>query len=357
MSAVSTIYYVGASYYTNFPFALPDQFPNPDLRWEKTGMLNVGVDFAMKNNILSGSIEYYRKKGKDLLGKSTADYTAVPNSSIIKNVANMLGNGLEMNLNARIIDKIFKWNTTLIYSYKTNKVTRYYLSSQNGFNYVNSGGVISPIEGKPLYSIISYKWGGLDPQTGDPQGFMGKQISKDYSYLLYDSLKNLVLSGPATPTSYGYFNNSFSWKRLSLTSCISYKFGYFFRKQSISYSDLAYNWKGTDDFSKRWQKPGDEIKTMVPSLIYPLDDSRDAFYSNSETLVKRADNIRFEYINLGYSFNNKFSQKLHLSSLTVYTIIDNLGIIWKANHENIDPDYSQEVPPSKSITFGLKVIF
>jgi TonB-linked SusC/RagA family outer membrane protein len=355
-SAVPTIYYVAPSLYTNFIYAVPDQFANPDLRWEKTAMLNVGIDFSLRNNILSGSIEYYQKKGKDLLGNSPADYTAVPTQSLTKNVANMRGNGWEANLNAKVFDGVFKWTAGLIFSYRKTEVTKYYLSSQSGIDYINTGSSISPIEGNALYSVINYRSIGLDHATGDPQGIYQKQISKDYGSLIYDSVKNLVCSGPSTPSVYGYFNNSFSFKGFTLTPCVSYKFGYYFQRQAVRYADMAGNWRGITDYSKRWKKPGDEVFTDIPSLIYPLNSYRDLFYSNSEALVRKADNIRLEYVNLSYSCNTRIG-KSEPTALQIYAVASNLGILWKADKEDPDPEHNGTFRPSKNLTIGLKIIF
>lgn len=356
-SAVTTVSVGHTARYTNLPDGYISQYDNPSLRWEKVGMLNIGIDFSTRENILQGSIEYYHKKGLDLFGPAPVDYTAIPVATLMKNVANMAGNGMEVTLNANIINKSFKWTSSLIFSSNKTKITKYFLTSVTASNFVSGGSVIDPIQGKPVYSIMSYKWAGLDPQTGNPQGILNGKTSEDYTSLYYDSVQNLVYSGPAIPTIFGYFNNTFSWKGLSITPCISYKFGYYFRKQSISYSDLYTSWAANSDFAKRWQKPGDEKTTYVPSMIYPAVSKRDGFYDNSEVLVRKADNIRLEYVNITYNIKAAALRKSFFNEFQVYMIASNLGILWRANKEGLDPDYDNSVPPSKMITLGVRTSF
>ena len=76
----------------------------------------------------------------------------------------------------------------------------------SGFIYRPGYGTgISPIVGKPLYSILSYNMAGLDTQTGDPLGYLNKQISKDYNSIVNSvtSVDSLHYNGPATPRFYG----------------------------------------------------------------------------------------------------------------------------------------------------------
>lgn len=355
-SAVTTIKLGYSGRYTNLPAAVIYQYENPSLRWEKVGMFNVAFDFSFYKNIITGSIAYYKKNGMDLLGPAPVDYTTLPVSTITKNVANMKGSGIDANLHIQILNKSFKWSSNIIFSQKKTEITKYFLSNVDASNFVSSGKLINPIQGKPVYSILSYKWMGLDPETGDPQGILNGKLSKDYTSLYYDSVQNLVYSGPATPAIYGYFNNTFSWKGLSITPCISYRLGYYFRKQSISYSDLFSSWRSNSDFSKRWQQPGDEKNTNVPSMVYPTSSLRDGFYNNSEVLVRKAGNIRLDYIRIAYDIKPEIGQSV-FRKLQFYAIASNLGILWRANNEGLDPDYDNEVPPSKSITFGVRASF
>src|SRR5690606_19876360 len=113
-----------------FPYALVSGVANQDLRWEKISMFNIGADFNSRNDIVSGSIEYYVKKGSDLYGPTNFDYTAYGVSNqVVKNVANMMGKGWEITLRTRNTNGQFKWNTNLVFNYVTNKTTAYHITT------------------------------------------------------------------------------------------------------------------------------------------------------------------------------------------------------------------------------------
>src|SRR3546814_5525118 len=79
---------------------------------------------------ISGSIEYYHKKGSDLLGFAPVDPTTGI-TSFKGNVANMVGEGVDLILNTRNVKGDFNWNTNLLFSFTTDKVTKYLQSQPN----------------------------------------------------------------------------------------------------------------------------------------------------------------------------------------------------------------------------------
>ena len=361
MVAVTTIAALGTSQYTNSPMARFDNYYNPNLRWETIRMLNVGADFATKNNRITGSIEYFQKKGENLFGQVPLDYT-IGISSLIWNVAGMKGNGLDINLRTININKGIKWQTMLNFSTYHDKVTKYYQSNTLGQQFVGSTVLISGVEGLPVYSMFGYKWAGLDAKTGDPQGYLDGKISKDYGKIVGvgTDVKDLQYFGSAIPTVYGSMTNSLSYKRFALDFGLSYKFGYYFRKPSIKYTSLFKDWIGHSDYALRWQKPGDELFTNVPSNQYKTDSNRDNFYAGSSVLVEKGDHIRLQYINVSYDLSQQQWTSLPLRNLQLYANISNLGILWRANKNNIDPDYNlgiNAVKPPLYFTFGLKAKF
>jgi hypothetical protein len=99
---------------------------------------------------------------------------------------------------------------------------------------------ILPVKGRSPYGIYSFPWGGLDPVNGDPRGYLGKQLSKDYIAIINQSIDtaNLKYHGPGLPSHFGFLNNTFSYRGFSISTSISFKFGYYFRKNSISYTKL-----------------------------------------------------------------------------------------------------------------------
>lgn len=362
MTGVTTIRYSTVSPFTLSPYAQVDRYANPELSWEKVSILNVAVDFRTKNNRISGSIEYFKKKATDLFGTSPIDYTTGIGNTIIKNVASMAGNGADLQLTTLNLVKTFKWSSDLNLSLYKDKVTDYYLSSMQGSNFVSSYAQpnIAGITGKPVYSIFSYKGAGLDPATGNPQGFLNGQISNNYTSITGNAttIDDLIYNGPALPTLFGSAGNTFSWNNLSLTARITYKFGYFFRRESIYYTSL-FSGSGHSDYSLRWQKPGDEANTSVPSMVYPSPANRDAFYNGSEIMVEKGDHIRLQYITASYDLHKESFRRLPFNMLQIYTNASELGVLWTANKKGIDPEYRRfsNLVPSKTISFGLRGTF
>jgi len=358
-SAVTTIGIAGPVIYTNFIGAAVSQFGNPDLKWERVKMINMGLDFQLKNGIVTGSIEYYLKKGFDLFGLTPIDYTSgLGTTTIVKNVANMTGNGLDVSLNAKILNRKIVWQQSFNLSLAQNKVSKYFQQSYRAGDYVNEGSTIAPLEGKPVYSILSFRWMGLDPSTGDPQGFYNKQVSKSYGDIVNDSVASLIYNGSAIPTAFGNFSNTVSWKNLSLTFNITYKFGYYFRRESLNYDALFNSGVGHSDYSLRWKNPGDEKVTDVPSFIYPNNSQRDYFYSYSEALITKGDHIRLQFVNLSYDINKSMWKSLPFDRLRLTINASNLGVIWRSNKYDLDPDYIGSVlPPGKAFNVGLNATF
>ena len=360
-AAVTTISFASNSPFTGSPRAIFDQYANPELKWETAKIWNTGLDFSTKGNRLNGSLEYYRKAGDDLFGLSPIDYTSGIGFSVIKNVAAMKGSGIDLMVNAKIIDKKFKWESQINYSTYKDEVTDYYLESINGASFTSPQAQISGIVGKPVYSIFSFRSAGLDPQTGDPRGFLNGTISKDYNALYQNAqLKDLVYEGSALPTTFGSVGNTFSYQNFSLTVRLTYKLGYFFKRESISYTNLFDRGLGNPDYSKRWQQIGDENSTTVPSLVYPANSLRDAFYEGSESLTEKGDHLRLQYITTTYNLPKSVLNNWKLSSLQLYVNVNQLGLLWRANQSGIDPDYEfnrTTLPPTKTIAFGLRAGF
>ena len=367
VSAFTTLRQTTNSIYSGNPFALISNPGNPELRWEKIRIINMALEFSLRNQILSGGIEFYFKKGIDLFGNSPLPPSTGLTNYTGNNAATK-GHGIDITLNAKIInDVVFKWKAYFLLSYSFDKVTSYNVKATPGSYFVsgegNRGSYI-PLAGKPLFAVYSYRWAGLDPNTGDPQGYLNGQISKNYAAIISSmTVDSMKYHGPARPTYYGSFRNVFSFKRISVSANIIYKLNYYFRRSSISYSGLYTNWTGHRDFANRWQKPGDESITNVPSIQYPpLNNSRETFYAYSESLVQKGDHIRLQDVQINYDLNNTNWLKSAIR-FQLYCYINNIGIIWRANKESLDPDvymlgnYSQAYPQPRTISFGIKATF
>lgn len=356
LSAFTTINYFTNAMFTTLPYARVNNPPNPELRWEKQSLLNIGVDFNTKDKRIEGSIDFYTKNGEDLIGNSPVEQTTGVQSlqgtfSYRGNVAAMSGKGIELALNTINIKGIVNWKTNFLFNYNATKVTRYTRTDLNAGAYLGLGLTVNPIVGKPLYTIYSYQWAGLDPNKGDPLGFIDGQSSKDYTALVNVTVDKLKYHGSAIPTIFGALRNEWEYKNIALSCNITYKFGYYFKRSSVNYTSLLNNWRGHSDYANRWQKPGDELSTNVPSMIYPNPSvNRDNFYNSSSVLVEKGDHIRLQDIALSWNFKK--------SQIRIYAYINNIGILWKANKQDLDPDYFDSgFPLPTTYSLGFKTNF
>jgi TonB-dependent starch-binding outer membrane protein SusC len=356
------------NYNTNFDLntvsAWVSQPNNPRLKWEKSRQYNIALNFSIPHQRVSGNIEYYQKKGTDLYGETPYDYTVFGlTNSITQNVANLKTTGVDISLDIKVIDsRKLKWTTSLLYNYNANVTTKYNVPvATDGTMLIGSdGNSMLPVVGKPLYALIAYRWAGLDAK-GNPQGYLDGKPSTEYERMMGPSniyREQIVYMGPAAPTQFGSFANRISWKGLNLSVLISYKLGYYFLRPAFQEISFVNQGIGLIDYQQRWQKPGDERITTVPSFVYPytpgMDFSlRDRFYKSAEINVPKADNIRVQYINASYDFPK--TGKGLIRNLNVYGNIANLGFLWKATKEKIDPDNPTGYRTPKSFTIGLRI--
>jgi TonB-linked SusC/RagA family outer membrane protein len=361
-TAVTTLYNMGNSSYTLLPFYGFDQYANPSLKWETVKQVNAAADFNMLNGRLGGSVDLYWKKGTDLYGSIPIDYTTGVGLTVKRNVATIKGKGIDIVLRSLNTSGPVRWETDVNFSYHKDQIEDYYITSLQGSNFMLSGGTrISGLKGNAIYAVYSYKWAGLEAETGLPQGYLNGTISKDYNAITgaATTVKDLNYHGSAIPVYYGSAGNTLSWKQFSVTARVLFKLDYYLKRAGMDYSNLFSSWAGHSDYAKRWQQPGDEKKTAVPALVYPLPGGMNAFYTNAEPLVIKGDHIRLQYVTVNYILNKVSNPKLPLKTINFYLNVNNLGIIWKANKEHIDPDYAgiNTLLPPKTFTAGIKAIF
>ncbi len=343
----------------NLPGARVASPANPNLRWERVKMWNIGADFQFSNSFIGGSIEYYKKHSIDLINSAELDPTTGFLSQRI-NSASMVGNGIDIVLNSlNFNSKSFKWRSTLLFSTVSYKVTEN-LNPPGTNGLTHDGSYVYPTIGYNPFTIFSNRWGGLDPQTGDPLGYLNGTLSKDYNMLRNQPLSEQVVHGSALPQVFGNFRNTIEFKGFSLALNMVYKLGHYFRKPTTVYNSLFQNNKGYSDFDQRWRVPGDEKNTNVPALIYPAISNRDAFYERASINTEKADFIKIDEIYFGYDFKkiNSISSKSWLKSTQVYFLINRLNLfIWRANKLGIDPEVIYGVRSPIRISSGVRMSF
>lgn len=348
----TTLTYLPNAQYTGAPYALIANLPNLDLKWEDVRMTNMSLEFSLWNRKLFGSLEYFNKLSTDLISGNPIDPTT-GFIAVNRNVAELKGRGIDLSLSSQVKKGNWSWNGSLSLSYVKDIVTKFYGNIGATSTYVTgSGSKLTPLKDKTFYPVFSYRFAGLDPTNGDPQGYYKDEISKNYSQMMRDSLQYLKYHGSGLSPYHGMLRNTLSYKNLELSFNIAFKFGHYFQKQSIGYSGLFNNWASHSDYYDRWQKPGDEENTTVPSIVYPADANRDSFYARSEANIEPADCIRFTDLRLSYGFSSGFSRrKIHWQ---VFALANNLGLLGAKNDAGIDPEYEYS-PPVRTFSLGLKV--
>jgi TonB-linked SusC/RagA family outer membrane protein len=359
VSAYTTAFYNnGSNSFTRLPYAQISNPPNPNLKWETVKTWNLGLDFTTLNGKLTGTVETYRKNGEDLIGNSPLSVTT-GNTQIRGNTANTVTSGVDLQLQASLLkSKNWRIESFLLNSWVKDKVTAYqikapirsYLQAGDGINMGNL-----PLEGRPLYAVYSLRWGGLDPTNGDPISYLNGEPTKNYLGVLINLKESdLIYHGSARPTVFGAWRNSVGFKNWNISANISYRLGYYYRKNSIVYgNNMGLGRHG--DFSNRWQQAGDELITQVPSVPSAVNTSRDFVYQFSEALVQKGDHIRLQDVQLSYNLKAN-PTKLLFNKIEVYAYSNNLSILWKASDAPYDPDYQNGAPP-KTFALGLRLGF
>lgn len=358
VSAFTTAQYVSGGPFSlipSLPYAVVSSPPNPDLRWERIGILNFGLDVETADGRLRTSFEYYVKKGTDLLG----DFPVAPSTGLRQfrgNFANTLTKGFDFELSTVNTQGQIKWDTRLFVSYVNEKVTDYEREFSATSALLGTSGAV-PIPGKPLFSVLSIPFAGLDPANGNPLGYLDGEASDDYSAIISSlTVGDLQYHGPSRPTVFGAVTNNLSWKNLSLSFNITYRLGYYYRRQTVNYGDLLTGRISHSDYALRWMKPGDELVTDVPPMPEANNNNRNTLTLYGSNLVEKGDHIRLQDIRLSYALNQRYIPWLPFQNAELYTYADNLGIIWKASEDRLDPDYRSSGPMS-SFSFGLRIGF
>ncbi|MDR6197855.1 SusC/RagA family TonB-linked outer membrane protein [Siphonobacter sp. SORGH_AS_0500] len=353
----------GADNLTNEAYASISTPANSQLSWEKTASSNIGLDFALLNNRLSGNFDVYQKKSTDILGQFP--YNSTYGWSTLKfNSASMENHGYELGLKAEVIQyRGFRWSSAFNVSYNTNKVT------DTRFNQTTVGQILSNVflNGMPTDYLYAYRWAGLDNRGQGQIYNKSGEIVSDQVGVNSLTREDLVYVGRTTAPYFGAFINNFSYKGWTLAVRFTYAMGHVFRRPSIdNYPDYQATalsgLMGTQkDLALRWQKPGDEAFTNVPGLANISYNSVNR-YKLSDLLTESASHIRFQQLSLGYQLGESLLKKLPVKSASLNVTARNLGLIWVKNKAGVDPEYYRtnnyaNLPPVTSFFFGLNASF
>lgn len=364
-SSLPVVSYGATNPVTGLPMGRLMSAGNPDLRWERVGTFNAGLDLGLWENRLRIGIEWFNKRSTDLIGEDFFDPTtgiihdgfSSYNMDARRNYASMVTKGLDIELRSLNVNSNFKWSTTLLFNYAANTVTNYRkASSPNINNYFNA---LSPpvVEGVSRYQLYALPWNGLD-ETGAPKvevnGVLGTDYNTFFNGLQY---QDLLHAGLSVPPYVGSIRNEISWRKFVLSLNVTYKGGHVFRRNSIEYGALMRGLFTHVDYLERWKQSGDEHRTNVPSMPEMMSQRRDDAYSFSELLFEHADHIRLNDVQIAYELPQALTGSLGLSVLRIYGYARNLGVIWKRTDLEIDPDTRAMYPKPKQFALGVQINF
>lgn len=333
--------------------------PNPELRWEKTAVTNIGVDFTMFNTRLNGTIDYYIRKSTDLLGNRDTDPT-LGWSSLKVNYGSLNNKGIEVALGSINISKPdFEWRTNLNFSYNKNKITKMKHSGTTVFSYVQ--GVVHT-KGRPMYSLFSYQSAGLDPENGAPLVYDkdGKKVSN------VGSIEELEYSGTTRPPYTASLINRFRYKGWSLSFMFIYNGGHVLRDEISPYLTGSVTSNISKKAMNHWRKPGDEnIKGIAPAMNRSASYTMKQVWYALDTHVIKGDYIKLRDVTLSYDLPREWIRKFSLESMSVNCQVSNLWR-WVANNSDLDPEAytttgygwgARTLPVPTTCTLGVSVTF
>ncbi|BAV04358.1 TonB-linked outer membrane protein, SusC/RagA family [Filimonas lacunae] len=317
----------------------PGSNPNPDLRWEKSTELNIGLDFSLLNDRLSGSVDVYDKQTKDLLWEYPVPTPPNFYSTTIANVGKISNKGVEILLNAvPVKTKNFRWNASLTVSHNTNKL----LSLSNDLYKIDKdrldyGAITEPISmnshridvGKSLGNFYGFKAVDVtDDGYWIVEAADGKRKKLETTMYTQDEYKQYL--GNGLPKFTGGFSNTFTYKRFDLGVVLTGAFGYkilngqrmFYENPTIQYNVLE------SAYDKVFGKA--VLKNPQAFVSYYLENGN----------YVKVDNITF-----GYS--PKLVPNKYIKSLRMYASGSNLGYF--TSYKGIDPEIARPDPKTAGI--------
>ena len=365
VSTYPTIFHAGPDWITGLQNAWISSAGNPSLRWEQVNTLNIGLDFSTKNKRFSGSADYYIKYASDLIG---ADYLA-PSTGIITgglasntnliNYANLQTHGLDFQLTSVNVQGAFSWQTTVLANYVRNEITHYNTNETLELGSYFNPSTTPPVIGRSRDVVYAQPWHGLDHNSGLPGIYVGDEQSTDYrAYWDAFTPDQLLVAGVSVPPYHGSIRNDFSWRGISLSALISWKAGYVFRRGSM-FPGREYETHGAVDYHmdyfKRWQQPGDEKHTNVPTGAGANTLAGSYAYRYTQALISSGDLIRLQDVSLSYTLDAR-RLGIPFQRIRFYAYARNLGVLWKANRDGIDPDFADaEFPAPRTVALGLQL--
>lgn len=335
---------------------------NEDLKWESTGMLNIGIDYALWNGRINGSLEFYNKKTKDLIWNYPVSSFIYPFSTISANVGEITNRGVEFSINATAVrNKNFTWNTTLSLSHNMNRVdklsndlyqTSTFAQGDPRVAGVSANGYTQRImEGQPIGTFYTYEFAGYDDNgkatyyvrdadTGARTG----EVTNSPEY------KDRTITGNAQPDLTLGWNNTLNYKNWNASLFFTGVFG------NDIYNGTRAHYTAPDFFAGG--------KNVLREFITDRPATDNLSNIPSDRFIEDGSYLRLQSLTIGYTFKHFDdwiqSLQLYATCNNVFTITGYSGLDPEVNLGGIDPgvDYRwSNYPHTRTFLLGVKVNF
>lgn len=346
----------GITAYGGQPGIYPSNIPNPNLKWESTTQMNIGLDLGLFDNKIVLSADFYNKQTKDLLLARPLP-TSSGFGTITENVGEVENKGVELSLTTdNLSGRALNWSTRLNFSMNRNKVLKLYGGQPiddlgRGSNRIQ--------EGEPIGIFYSYESLGVDPSTGDIV-----YADKNFDGVLSTADRTKV--GNPHPDFIGGITNNLSYKRFDLSIFFQGSYGNdVFNGSRLFLESLQGGDNQLAVVNNRWRQPGD-ITNIPDATNDPVRASSNKRVSSR--FIEDGSYLRLKNMTLGYAFINKRSAEKGLSKLRMYVSAQNL--LTFTNYTGLDPEVNYRgndnavigtdfftFPQVRSYTVGFNLTF
>jgi len=358
--------FAGDAGYAGFAGQRPSQLGNPDLQWETTTQLDIGVDFGFLNNRITGEIDYYEKKTEGLLLNVNVPATTGFTTQV-RNVGKMENKGVEFVLNTQNFVGKFKWNTSFNIAFNQNKVVDIQGQIIQGafFNRVE--------EGKPIGVFYTVEWAGVNPDNGDAQFYKNTKDAdgnRDRTKLApgqYGQAERIVVGDP-NPDYIAGFTNTFSYMGFDLNVFFNGVFGNqlsTFGMGRFSSASMRFEDNNTTDQIAAWQNPGD-ITDIPQARLFANNGAQ-----QSSRFVVDGSFIRLRTVTFGYTLPRQVLNRIKVEKMRFY--VSGLNLLTFTDYPFWDPEVDADFladgsnfargndfytpPQPRTILFGVNIGF
>lgn len=351
------------------------QCGNPDLKWEKQNIMDVGFDMAFLNSRFNFSFAYWSKKNTDIvLDVPTPPSLGIPWNNISQNYGTIDNNGIELEVSGNIIStKNFQWRSSLNFSTQKSKVVK--LVSELPYEQY----VIR--EGESIRALWGYEYAGVNKANGNPMYYkadgtvvQGNPVNS--KYYVYDPANPKDMSkaanltdedkkilGNSIPTWFGGFDNTLFWKGFDLN--IFFRFSGGNKVANITRRDMLNQGfqNNSTEILGRWQSEANPGDGKTPKLYYGKENFINLSGEGSSRWVEDGSFLKLQNLSLGYNIPGHICKKIKLEKVRVYVQAQNLWTI--TGYSGLDPEvYTSQVgvdwngnPQQRVFTIGLNIGF